>query len=129
METGPVRRGVAMARCVGVTVSVLTWLALSYIVWCTRGHGEHPFRRPGFPLGWGFGMGRQRVFPFSVEDAGQKRDDSADEDEGNGRCEQATNPYADGSHLRWRPATVGESMLRLPTSGRFIPRQLRPYVS
>jgi hypothetical protein len=35
----------------GVTVSVLTWLALSYIVWCIRtGDGERPFRRRGFFL-------------------------------------------------------------------------------
>jgi hypothetical protein len=34
-----------------VAVSVLIWLALSYIVWCTRtGDGEHLFRRRGFCL-------------------------------------------------------------------------------
>jgi hypothetical protein len=50
---GPARRRVLMARCVGGAVSVLTltWLALSYIVWCNRGgYGERLFRRSGFFL-------------------------------------------------------------------------------
>jgi hypothetical protein len=38
--------GVVMAS---VAVSVLTCLALSYIVWCIR-NGEHLFRRRGFCL-------------------------------------------------------------------------------
>ena len=48
------------------------------------------------------------MLSHSVEDAGQERDDTADEDEGNGRCEQATSPDADRSHLRLNPAP-GES--------------------
>lgn len=48
---GPARRRVMMATCVGVAVSVPTWLALSYIVWCIRtGDGERLFRRSGFFL-------------------------------------------------------------------------------
>ena len=35
----------------------------------------------------------------SVEDAGHERDDSADEHERNGRCEEATSPDADRSHF------------------------------
>ena len=45
--TGLGRRArVAMAT---VALSVLTWLALSYTVWCIR-NGEHLFRRRGFCL-------------------------------------------------------------------------------
>ena len=51
VETGPAGRRVVMATCVGVAVSVLTWLALSYFVWCIRsGNGEHLFRRRRFFL-------------------------------------------------------------------------------
>ena len=35
-----------------------------------------------------------------------ERDDRADEDERNGRCEQATSPDAEGFHLRLNPAQV-----------------------
>jgi hypothetical protein len=48
------------------------------------------------------------VLSHSVEDAGQERDDSADEDERNGRCEQATNPDANLSHLRLNGLTLSE---------------------
>jgi hypothetical protein len=42
---------VVTAACVGVAVSVLIWLTLSYIVWCIRnGNGERLFRRRGFCL-------------------------------------------------------------------------------
>jgi hypothetical protein len=44
-------------------------------------------------------MGGWRVLTLSIEDAGQEHDDGADEGERNGRCEQATNPDADRSHL------------------------------
>jgi hypothetical protein len=78
--------GVVMAS---VAVSVLNWLALSYIVWCIRtGNGEHLFRRRGFCVKWCAGMGGRRVLSHSLEDAGTEHDDSADEDERNGRCEQ-----------------------------------------
>jgi hypothetical protein len=51
VETGPARRSVVTAACVGVAVSVLIWLTLSYIVWCIRnGNGERLFRRRGFFL-------------------------------------------------------------------------------
>ena len=39
------------------------------------------------------------MLSHSVEDAGPERDDSADEDERNGRCEQATSPDADRSAI------------------------------
>jgi len=85
--------GVVMAS---VAVSVLNWLALSYIVWCIRtGNGEHLFRRRGFCVKWCAGMGGRRVLSHSLEDAGTEHDDSADEDERNGRCEQAASPDAD----------------------------------
>jgi hypothetical protein len=67
--------GVVMAS---VAVSVLNWLALSYIVWCIRtGNGEHLFRRRGFRVKWCAGMGGRRVLSHSLEDAGTEHDDSA----------------------------------------------------
>jgi hypothetical protein len=45
------------------------------------------------------------VLSHSVEHAGQERDCSADEDERNGRCEQATSPDADPSHVRLNPVS------------------------
>jgi hypothetical protein len=101
--------GVVMAS---VAVSVLNWLALSYIVWCIRsGNGEHLFRRRGFCVKWCAGMGGRRVLSHSLEDAGTEHDDSADEDERNGRCEQAASPDADRSH-RTRPQVDLQYLLR-----------------
>jgi hypothetical protein len=81
-----------MATCVGGAVSVLTWLALSYIVRCNRGgNGQRLFRRSGFFLKWCSGTGRRRVVSLSVEDTGREHDDSADENERDGRCEQAAS--------------------------------------
>ena len=41
-----------------VAVSVVIWLALSYIVWCIdTGDGEHLFRRRGCCVKWGAGIG------------------------------------------------------------------------
>ena len=92
-----------------VAVSVLNWVALSYIVWCIRtGNGEHLFRQRGFCVKWCAGMGGWRVLSHSLEDAGTEHDDSADEDERNGRCEQATNPNAQLSHLRVNPSQISE---------------------
>jgi hypothetical protein len=88
-EAGP-------ARVVMATVTVSVWLALSDIAWS---HGEHQFRRRGFCLPGAGG----RVLSLSVKDAGRERDDSADEDERNGPCEQATSPDPDRSHLRSAP--------------------------
>jgi hypothetical protein len=85
---------------VGVAASVLSWLALN-IVWCIRsGNGERLFRRRGFFLKRCSGRGGRRLLPLSVEDEGRERDDRADENERNGRCEQATGPNHDRSHLR-----------------------------
>ena len=47
------------------------------------------------------------MLSHSLEDAGPEHDDSADEDERNGRCEQATSPDADRSHLRLNQASGG----------------------
>jgi len=47
------------------------------------------------------------VLSHSLEDAGPERDDSTDEDERNGRCEQATSPDTDPSHLRLNQASGG----------------------
>ena len=80
-----------------VAVSVVIWLALSYIVWCIHtGDGEHLFRRRGFCVKWCAGIGG--LLSHSLEDAGPEHDDSADEDERNGRCEQTTSTDADLSH-------------------------------
>jgi hypothetical protein len=99
-----------MATRVGVAVSVLTWLATTYIVWCIRtGNGEDPFERRGFCLKRCSGAGGRRA--LRVEDKGRERDDSADENERNGRCEQATSPDADRSHLRLNPLEVSESAI------------------
>ena len=104
VETGPVpRRRVVIATCVGVAASVLTWLVLN-IVWCIRSsNGERLFRQRGFFLKRCSGTDGRRLLSQSVEDAGRERDDSADENERNGRCEQATSPDPDRSHLRSAP--------------------------
>ena len=52
-------------------------------------------------------MGGRRVQSHSLEDAGPEHDDSADEGERNCRCEQATSPDADRSHLRLNQASGG----------------------
>ena len=39
------------------------------------------------------------MVPLSVEDTGHERDDSADEDDWNARCEQSTKPDADRFHF------------------------------
>ena len=48
-------------------------------------------------------MGGRRVQSHSLEDAGPEHDDSADEGERNGRCEQTTSPDADLSHHSVEP--------------------------
>ena len=100
VETGPARRPVVIATCVGVAASVLTWLVLN-IVWCIgSSNGERLFRRRGFFLKRCSGTDGRRLLSQSVEDAGRERDDSADKNERNGRCEQATSPDPDRSDLR-----------------------------
>jgi hypothetical protein len=92
--------GSARAVIASVAVSVLTCLALICTVWCIRAcDGKHLFRRRGFRLKGCSGTGNWSALSHGIEDAGQEREDSADEDERNGRCEQATNPDADVSHL------------------------------
>jgi len=54
---------------------------------------------------WCAGIGG--LLSHSLEDAGPERDDSTDEDERNGRCEQATSPDTDPSHLRLNQASGG----------------------
>ena len=44
-------------------------------------------------------MGGRRVLSHGLEDAGPEHDDSSDEDERNGRREEATSPDADPSHF------------------------------
>ena len=97
-----------------VAVSVLTLLSLSYIVLCIHtGNGKHLFRRRDFCLKWCAGMGGRPVLSHSLEDAGPEHDDSADKDERNGRCEQATSPDADASHFQLNPAL--SEMRNIPT--------------
>ena len=64
------------------------------------------------------------MVPFSVEHAGPERDDSADEDERNGRCEQTTGPDADRSHhFGWtRPQVDLQYLLRCLVKKFFTPK-------
>ena len=100
--------GLVMASA---AVSVLTWLSLSYIAWCIHtGNGKHLFRQRDFCLKWCAGMGGWPVLSHSLEDAGPEHDYSADKDERNGRCEQATSPDADPSHFHLNPAPGGSAI-------------------
>jgi hypothetical protein len=81
-----------------VAQSVLAWFELSYIVLDIR-NSEHLFRRRGFCPKLCPRTDGRRALSHSIEDAGYERDDRADEDERNGRCEQATSPDANPSHV------------------------------